>query len=73
MTDAAGNATDADAGADVRQMLTLTGGTSTSAITIPLTYAGTPTPVHDYAGQPGSVTMPAGATLWRNTLHASRV
>ena len=42
--------------------VTLSGGTSTSDITIPLTYGGSATPVLDYAGQPVSVTILAGQT-----------
>jgi Ca2+-binding RTX toxin-like protein len=56
------DATSVNEGTALLYTVTLSGGTATTAITIPLTYAGTATPVLDYAGQPVMVTIPAGAT-----------
>ncbi|MDO9212310.1 MAG: Calx-beta domain-containing protein [Methylococcales bacterium] len=54
------NAIAVNEGNDLIYTVTLSGGTSTSNITIPLTYAGTATPVLDYNGQPATVTILAG-------------
>ncbi len=51
-----------DEGQGLQFTVSLTGGTSTTDITVPLTYAGTATPVLDYNGQPTFVTIPAGQT-----------
>ena len=51
--------------------VTLAGGTSTTDITVPLTYAGSATPVLDFDGQPAFVTIlagQAGATVTVPTL-----
>jgi hypothetical protein len=56
------DATPVNEGSSLVYTVSLTGGTSTTNITIPLTYAGTATPVLDYNGQPVSVTILAGAT-----------
>ena len=62
LTVSIGDATAVNEGSDLVYTVTLSGGTSTSNITIPLTYAGTATPVLDYNGEPVSVTILAGQT-----------
>ena len=59
---AIGDAVSVNEGGSLQYTVTLSGGTSASDITIPLTYAGTATPVLDYDGHPASVTILAGQT-----------
>ena len=55
------DATAVNEGSSLIYTVSLIGGTSTTDITIPLTYAGTATPVLDYNGQPITVTILAGS------------
>ena len=60
LTVAISDATAVDEGQSLQFTVSLTGGTATTPITIPLTYGGTADPVLDLDGQPVSVTIPGG-------------
>ncbi len=62
LTVAIGDAASVNEGTSLVYTVSLSGGTSTSDIVIPLTYAGTADPVLDINGQPVSVTILAGQT-----------
>ena len=57
-----GDAVAVNEGGSLQFTVTLSGGTSVSDLTIPLTYAGTADPVLDLDGEPVSVTILAGQT-----------
>ncbi len=69
LTVSIGNAGTVTEGGDLQYTVTLSGGTSATAIDIPLTYSGTATPVLDYNGQPVIVTIPPNQTSATITVH----